>query len=694
MTRRGALEAMLGGAVAAGRAYGQAEVRYPEHARCLPDYLAGLAADAYRRRNARIAALTSADGIRKYQAWARDTFVQLAGGLPERTDLNLRSPGSFERNGYRVEKLVYESQPGCVVAANLYIPRGAAGRLPGVLVQMGHSGNGKGYGPYQRLCQGLVQLGYVVLAFDPMGQGERTNYPRPGGWLTRLSSSDEEHTRPGRQMLLISETATRFQLWDAIRSLDVLAQHPLVDPRRLASTGQSGGGTLTMMLAAFDDRLAAAVVSCGNTENVATVPFFAPGSTDDAEQDLVGSGPLAFDRWDLLWPFAPKPLLVQSSAHDFEGTYSNSYLASGREQFAKLAQAYATLGARDRVQSLETPLPHSLSYPLRLAIYNWFEKHLKGSTKSIEDEPPTNPEPDGTLWCGATGNVIRDFGGKPAFEITASHARAIRTPDEPADLRALLGMESPLPAPKLEVVAQTKYGAGDVLAIEVKTAESVWVPAWAYPPAGAWKRLIVLLDPAGRNGSHGDAGLSVQLAGAGIAACAADVRGIGDLRPRVSEGAPGYAIEHQSEENYAWASLIFGRSLLGQRTTDIIVLVQALAARHPQAEIVVAARDRLTIPALCAAALEPRIAKVYLHRHLGSWRSIVESEEYSVPLANFVPGVLRKTDLPQIARSIEPRTVIVAGAVDAKGQMVPASQSPYANYRERAVWDLASLAAL
>ena len=63
---------------------------------------------------------------------------------------------------------------------------------------------------------------------------------------------------------------------------------------------------------------------------------FSPGSTDDAEQDLVGSGPLAFDRWDMLWPFAPKPLLIAVSARDFFGTYSPSYEASGREEFAKL----------------------------------------------------------------------------------------------------------------------------------------------------------------------------------------------------------------------------------------------------------------------------------------------------------------------------------------------------------------------
>src|SRR5262249_51544246 len=162
-------------------------------------------------------------------------------------------------------------------------------------------------------------------------------------------SADEEHTLPGRQMLLVGETATGFQLWDAMRSLDVLASHPQVDKQRLGSTGQSGGGTLTMLLAAADDRLAAAVGSSGNTETFASRPFLSPASTDDAEQDLVGSAPAAFDRWDLLWPMAPKPLLVATSAHDFYGTYSPSYESSGREGFAELARAYGVLGAGDHV---------------------------------------------------------------------------------------------------------------------------------------------------------------------------------------------------------------------------------------------------------------------------------------------------------------------------------------------------------
>ena len=630
------------------------EVRYREYARCLPDYLTSLATDAYQRRNERLAKLSTPE----YQAWARRTFLELAGGLPERTPLNTRTVGSFDRPAYRVDKLVYESRPGLVVTANLYVPKTGTGPYPGVLFHQGHSTDGKSSALYQRCCQGLVQLGYVVLSFDPMGQGERTAYPQPGGWLTRLGSATDEHDVPGRQMLLVGETATGMQLWDAIRSLDVLAARPEVDPKRLASTGQSGGATLTMLLAAADDRLAAAAVSSGNTENFATVPFLAPGSTDDAEQDFIGSGRVAFDRWDLLYPFAPKPLLIAISARDFFGTYSPSYAASNREEFARLAKLYPS----GRLKFTDTPLPHGLSYGLRLDIYNWFEQHLKTGSRPVTEEPPTSPEKPETLWCGPTGNTVRDFHAKTPFVLLHERAAAIRTPDRVPDLRALLGMDSPTGTPaKLEVLGATQYRECNIHAVEVATAPKVWCPAWLFLPKKEWSKLLLILEPNGRNARWREDDLYHQLAMSGLAVCAPDLRGVGDLEPQYGPGAVGYTREHQTEGEYAWAGLILGHSLLGQRVTDILAIVRALPA---SATIMVAAREKMTVPALCAAALEPRISSLYLSRPLASWRSLVESESYSHPLANFVPDVLRHTDLPQIARSIAPRPVVTGDPWD------------------------------
>ncbi|MDE3167977.1 MAG: acetylxylan esterase, partial [Acidobacteriota bacterium] len=654
------------------RAQAANEIHYREYARCLPDYLAALAAEAYARRNARIARLDTAEAVREYQAWARRTFLELAGALPERTPLNLRTLGALDRGRYRVEKVVYESRPGLHVTANLYVPGAGKPPYPGVLFQMGHSNNGKSYPLYQRCCQGLVQLGYLVLAFDPIGQGERTYYPKPGGWLTSLRSPTEEHTMCGRQMMLLGETATGAMLWDAVRSLDVLAADPRADAKRLATTGQSGGGTLSMILAAMDDRLAAAAICSGNTENFAVAPFLAPGSADDAEQDLIGSAPLAFDRWDMLWPMAPKPLLIAASAHDFFGTYSPAYERSGREEFAKLERAYTVLGAGGNLGYFEMPLPHALSQPMRMAVYRWFERHLKTSGGAVDREPPTAPETDEALWCGKTGNAVRDFGGRTPFAMVRARAGSMLTPDAPADLRALLGMDAaPASPPRLEVVASTAYSHCTVQAVEVQTARQVWSPAWLFLPAREWSRLLVLIEPNGRNGAWHEDELYDRLASAGIAVCAPDVRGVGDMQPEFAPGAVGYARSHQTEENYGWASLILGRSLPGQRTADILGMTQALAQAYPRAEIVLAARERMTVPALCAAALEPRIARVYLAGHLVSWRSVTDLERYNVPLCSLAPDALRHTDLPEIARSMAPRRVIVAGAVDAAGRAVP-----------------------
>ncbi len=227
------------------------------------------------------------------------------------------------------------------------------------------------------------------------------------GTKSKLSSCDEEHTVPGKQFLLFGDSSTRFQLWDAIRSLDYLTSRPEVDGNRVASVGHSGGGTLTMLLAAADDRLAAAGVCMGNTENVAAWPFLPPGSTDDAEQDFVYSGPVGFDRWDMFYPFAPKPMLIWPSDRDLYATYSPEYIKNGWEEYQRLRIVYERLDHSDHLGWADTPLPHALAYDSRLLIYNWFTRWLKNDTGRVKDEPAVRPEPvadivgDAVWQCGA-----------------------------------------------------------------------------------------------------------------------------------------------------------------------------------------------------------------------------------------------------------------------------------------------------
>jgi cephalosporin-C deacetylase-like acetyl esterase len=669
---------------------------YRDYSRCLPDYLRALANEAYERRNREIARLTTPEAVQARQRWARDTFWKLVGGQPERTPLEARTVGSFERDGYRVEKVLYQGQPELFIPANLYIPTHGVPPYPAVLFQMGHSRNGKAYIPYQRCCQGLVRLGYVVLAFDPMGQGERVYYPGADGVNSRLSSSDDEHTVPGKQMLLYGDTSSRMQVWDAMRSLDYLASLRIVDAKRMGTTGQSGGGTLSMLLMAADDRLAAAVVCSGNTENVACANFNPPGSTDDAEQDFAGSGPVGFDRWDTMYPFAPKPLLVTVSDKDFFGTYSPEYITSGWEEFQKLQKIYEVLGHADHLAWSDSPLPHELAYDTRIKVYNWFERWLKGSDQPVEHEPPVAPEEDRTLWVAESGSVVRTFGGVTPFAL--NKARTVEK--TPADLRKLVGVEQASGAP-LTTLRRVPSREVDVEAVEVQSAAQVWVPGWLFLPRGrkSDKPVMLALDPGGRNREWSEGHLYQSLAVRGFPVCVPDLRGIGDLRPEFARGNPAQAEEHEQEDQYAWAGLIVGRPLVGQRVSDILALV-AGCKKHPALEdrrVVVAARGKLTVPAILAAALDSNVSHLYLAGGLVSFRNVMDTETYDCSFANFVPNLLRHTDLPEVAATLAPRRITLAGTVDAAGHAMDNSAvrgiytGSHVTVRDKADWDIDTL---
>jgi dienelactone hydrolase len=646
---------------------------YRDYSKCLPDYLAGLAQRAYEKRNAELDSLVSAEAVRQRQQWVRDTFWKLVGGEPERTPLQARITGHLDRAGYRLQKVVYESRSRVFVSANLYLPSVGKAPYPGVLFQMGHYYSGKAYASYQKCCQGLARLGFVVLAFDPMGQGERIAYPDASGINTRLGSATDEHDVPGKQLLLLGDSSTRFQVWDAIRGLDYLAAHELVDPTRLASAGQSGGATLTMLLGCVDDRLAAAAVSSGNTEDFACRNFNPPGSTDDAEQDFIGSGAVGFDRWDLLYPLAPKPLLIEVSAHDFFGTYSPRYLEDGREQYQRLLKIYALLGKPEQLAWNSTPLPHGLTYSLRLAIYNWFERWLKNSDRVIQEEPPVSPEPDAALWVGPTGNVTRDFGSLRPFDLVKQKAIDTR-PTASSDWVKQLGIMQPQAQLQFQTLTTVAFSGARVSASEVNTTADVWVPAWFFIPASPnpSSSTLLVLDDRGRNHHAHEDDLYHALSRTGRYVCAADIRGIGDMSPEVGRGNPGYTIDHAKEEEFAWASLILGESLLAQRINDILALVQATKNRSETqtGALSLAARGSLTVPALFAFAACPEITVLYLAGGLLSFNSILQTENYRQPLANFAWNLYRMTDLPLLASQAAPRRIHLAGTVDAANQPV------------------------
>jgi hypothetical protein len=303
---------------------------------------------------------------------------------------------------------------------------------------------------------------------------------------------------------------------------------------------------------------------------------------------------------------------------------------------------------------------------MRIQIYNWFGRWLKGETKTIEEEPDSTMEPESALFVAPSGSVVRSFHSETPFSMNRKRT-VVRSP---ARLDTLLALDRPPKAP-MATLSRASFRDARIEVVEFAAAPGVWVPAWLFLPKQpeAIKSVVITLEPSGRTSWHENQ-LYDQLAAAGAAVCAPDLRGIGDLTPEFGRHSARNAREHANDEMWAWSSLVLGKPLAGQRVTDLLAVVQGLRARPDLKgkSLVLAARGFPTVPALFAAALEPEIDHLYLAGGLVSFQSIVDTEDYDHPFGNFVPNLLLHTDLPKLAASLAPRRVVIAGAVDGAGR--------------------------
>lgn len=223
-------------------------------------YLRGLAARQFEKWKERYEQHKTPEQVAEYQKHLRGKFIEAIGGLPERTPLNPQVTGVIHRDGYRVEKVIFESQPKHYVSALLFLPDADKYKppYPGVLVPCGHSSNGKAYESYQTMGALLALNGMAALVFDPIDQGERgqllSQWPKLSG--TRA------HTMLGVASTLLGRNTALFEIWDGMRAIDYLQSRPEVDPNRIGCTGNSGGGTQTSYLMSLDERIVAAAPSC------------------------------------------------------------------------------------------------------------------------------------------------------------------------------------------------------------------------------------------------------------------------------------------------------------------------------------------------------------------------------------------------------------------------------------------------
>jgi dienelactone hydrolase len=332
----------------------------------------------------------------------RQKLLSMLGGLPAaRTPLHPRITGRIAMNGFHIEKLIFESLPGVYVTALLYVPEdGRPGKHPAILVPAGHAENGKAH--YQILCQRLVERGYVVLAWDPVGQGERSQFWDAKAGKSRYNRICAEHAVLGNQAYLVGTNLARWEIWDGLRSFDYLLTRPEVDVDRINITGTSGGGFQAMHIAALEPRIRVAAVSCFITSlpmRIHNRIFKDPDS--DPEQDLYGMISSGVDHAGLLLMMYPRPMLVAAATLDFfpiDGTHKT---------FQELKRIYSRFGHADRMALAESYSGHQYSDENQRTAFEFLDHFnrlphnaMLAASKDLDEN---------AVQCTRTGQVMLDF---------------------------------------------------------------------------------------------------------------------------------------------------------------------------------------------------------------------------------------------------------------------------------------------
>jgi cephalosporin-C deacetylase-like acetyl esterase len=623
--------------------------------RMMQDFLVARVRQIETAGAARRAEIRTKQAAEAYVREVREKIARCFGPWPERTPLSARVTGIVERDGYRIEKVIFESRPEFPVTANLYVPVGRQHPLPGVVALCGHSANGKAHETYQSFVQGLARQGYVTLIFDPFGQGERSQYGATAG---QVRDPVLEHLRTGNQQHLVGEFSGAWHVWDAMRALDYLLSRPEVDRRHVGVTGNSGGGTLTTWLWALDARWTMGAPSCfvttfrRNLENELSV---------DAEQCPPRVLALGLDHADFIAAHAPRPVLLLGQEKDY-------FDARGLEEaYARLRPLYTLLGAEQNIQLFVGPDVHGYHRANREAMYRWFNQHT--SVSDAREEPRLTLEKDETLWCTPAGTVAGPVTRTvPAF--TRASSVGLRSQRGPVAGAALIGAVTErlkLPAragaPDYRILrpgAARGYPkrSATTYAVESEPTVSVFVyrlndaALMSRPPRGV-KRALLYVSHASADAELREERLLRELIAAEpeSAVYACDVRGIGESRPNTGDQQD---VLHHYGSDYLYAShgVMCDCPFIGQRTHDVLQVLEWLAsAGHEEVHLV--GKGFGAIPATFAAVLSPRVTQVTLKHALTSYSDVAESEDYRWPLSALLPGVLRRFDLPDCYRALE-----------------------------------------
>ena len=609
-----------------------------------------------RQRAERLAkALKSPAALKQHLTKLRDDYHNILGSFPKKQPLNAKVTGKLDGTSYRVEKVLFESLPNHHVTALLYLPANGEGPWPGVLFACGHSANGKAYPPYQTACALLAQNGFVVLSYDPISQGERTQLPKAARYGTTT------HTLLNHGARLTGRSVVWYSAWDGIRSIDYLLSRPEVDRSKpVGMTGTSGGGTQTTFLMALDDRIGPAAPSCYTMQR--TDKFRGKSGPADGCQHLSGEGLHGIDHIDYSLMRFPRPTAILAATQDF------FEIDSTRETVRDAKAVFGALGQADRFAFYEADTTHGMHVGHRQEATRWMRQWLYNDSSPVTEPKDIRLFTDAELQVTRTGQVHNDFPDEAnVADISLRLASRLETKRRRfwagnpakalAKVRKLIGLPENLPQTRVKRGSQAQIDWARIDKFTLQRAGDMPVPALLFRPPGNTSQaldVVIYADGRGmRSVAHANGPIQ-KLVNESTAVFAVDLRGLGETRDQGSN-----AKYHSHSHRVGNVATHIGQPLLGQRVRDLLAVVDYLneVGSERVRSIRVIGVGSAGPVALHAAALDAQISKVELRNPaLNSWVSdVVAQPLHREMVDHVVPGALTWYDLPDLAHQLGTR---------------------------------------
>ncbi|WKN29910.1 acetylxylan esterase [Porifericola rhodea] len=619
-----------------------------------------------KARAQQIASLSSQSDWQARQTEVRARLDKIIGDFPEKTPLSPIVMARLSKDGVKVEKLVYESQPGFFVSAALFMPADLQGKAPAIIYCSGHAKEAFRSETYQRKILNLVHKGFIVLAFDPLGQGERMQYPSKTQEGSRIGGPTKEHGYVGAQCFMGGSSLAKYMIWDGIRAVDYLLSREEVDAKRIGITGRSGGGTQSAYIAAFDDRILASAPEAYITS---LEILFKTKGPQDAEQNLMHYVDYELDLADLLEVRAPKPTMIISTTRDFFS------IEGARRTYQEAKQAFASLGQPDHISMSEDDQVHASTPKNREAMYAFFQKHLSLPGK-VEEREVSFFTPE-ELQVSSSGQLATAYDSKNVADLLREEVSRMKS-EQLAERKKydaqfikevalqLSGYQSVEEIYNIHFAGQfprDSYTIQKYLMIGEKHVNPflLFVPDEPKPNS-----LALYFHPEGKAAeASGEIRAMVK---AGVTVLAADLLGTGELGPGYLKGD---AYIDDVSYNQWFASVQVNKSIVARQAADMVKLASYGQEKFGNVHITAMAHSTLTPALIHASAFSSAFSQLVLVEPLVSYASLAAHEVYE---ARWVPasvaGAIGKYDLADLAAASTAKSLVLINPLTHSGEAV------------------------